>query len=138
MDKIIQNRHRKEGWEEVEEEWRVFSSFSPLLFLLFIAGWNYSKLIFLFILFFLNYKYILTLDSLFNTYLDKYNFLNVFFCPDGITPNSGLTGPNNTIYIYIYIYICVCVCVCVCVSVCVCVVIYEAFCFNVAQGRMLI
>ena len=20
------------------------------------------------------------------------------FCPDGITPNSGLTGPNNTIY----------------------------------------
>ena len=26
------------------------------------------------------------------------------FCPDGITPNSGLTGPNN-IYIYIYIYI---------------------------------
>ena len=19
-----------------------------------------------------------------------------FFCPDGITPNSGLTGPNNT------------------------------------------
>ena len=31
-----------------------------------------------------------------------------FFCPDGIIPNSGLTGPNNTyihIYIYIYIYI---------------------------------
>ena len=27
-----------------------------------------------------------------------------FSCPDGITPNSGLTGPNNT-YIYIYIYI---------------------------------
>ena len=27
------------------------------------------------------------------------------FCPDGITPNSGLTGPNNTIYIYKYIYI---------------------------------
>ena len=26
------------------------------------------------------------------------------FCPDGITPNSGLTGLNNTnIYIYIYI-----------------------------------
>ena len=24
-----------------------------------------------------------------------------FSCPDGITPNSGLTGPNNTIYIYI-------------------------------------
>ena len=23
-------------------------------------------------------------------------------CPEGITPNSGLTGPNNTIYIYIY------------------------------------
>ena len=29
-----------------------------------------------------------------------------FSCPEGITPNSGLTGPNNTyIYIYIYIYI---------------------------------
>ena len=28
------------------------------------------------------------------------------FCPDEITPNSGLTGLNNTyIYIYIYIYI---------------------------------
>ena len=27
-------------------------------------------------------------------------------CPEGITPNSGLTGPNNThTYIYIYIYI---------------------------------
>ena len=26
-----------------------------------------------------------------------------FSCPEGITPNSGLTGPNNT-YIYIYIY----------------------------------
>ena len=24
-----------------------------------------------------------------------------FFCPDGITPNSGLTGTNNT-YIYIF------------------------------------
>ena len=33
-----------------------------------------------------------------------------FFCPDVITPNSGLTGLNNThththTYIYIYIYI---------------------------------
>ena len=36
----------------------------------------------------------------------KCSLLNVFFfCPDGITPNSSLTGPNNTIYIYIYIYI---------------------------------
>ena len=26
----------------------------------------------------------------------------LFSCPDGITPNSGLTGPKNT-YIYIYI-----------------------------------
>ena len=26
-------------------------------------------------------------------------------CPDGITPNSGLTGPKKKIYIYIYIYI---------------------------------
>ena len=30
----------------------------------------------------------------------------MIFCPDGIIPNSGLTGLNNTyIYIYIYIYI---------------------------------
>ena len=29
-------------------------------------------------------------------------FFFFFFCPDGITPNSGLTGPSNT-YIYIYI-----------------------------------
>ena len=41
-----------------------------------------------------------------------------FFCPDGIVPDTGLTGANNThthihthayiytyIYIYIYIYI---------------------------------
>ena len=27
------------------------------------------------------------------------------FCPDGITPKSGLTGPNDTIYIFIYIYV---------------------------------
>ena len=40
--------------------------------------------------------------------------LEWFSCPDGIAPNSGLTGPNNNntyihtyihIYIYIYIYI---------------------------------
>ena len=29
----------------------------------------------------------------------------MFFCPDGIPPNSSLTGPNNTnIYICIYCY----------------------------------
>ena len=27
-----------------------------------------------------------------------------FSCPDGITPNSGLTEPNNTLSLYIYIY----------------------------------
>ena len=27
-----------------------------------------------------------------------------FSCPEGITPSSGLTGPNNTIYIYISIF----------------------------------
>ena len=32
-----------------------------------------------------------------------FNF-ELFSGPDGITPNSGLTGPNNT-YIDIYIYI---------------------------------
>ena len=46
MDKIIQNRHRKKGWEGRGEE------FSPHLphfrFFLFITGWNYSKLIFYF------------------------------------------------------------------------------------------
>ena len=31
----------------------------------------------------------------------KCSLLNGVFCPDGITPNSGLTEPNNT-YIYIY------------------------------------
>ena len=35
----------------------------------------------------------------------------MIFCPDGIIPESGLTGPNNIyIYIYIYIYICMYVC----------------------------
>ena len=38
----------------------------------------------------------------------KRSLLNVFFSPDGITPNSGLTRPNNTIYIYIYICMYVC------------------------------
>ena len=42
----------------------------------------------------------------------KCSVLEWFSYPEGITPNSGLTGPNNT---YIYIYMCVCVCVCVCV-----------------------
>ena len=32
----------------------------------------------------------------------KCSALEWFSCPEGITPNSGLTGPNNTIYIYIY------------------------------------
>ena len=32
----------------------------------------------------------------------KCSLLKFFFCPDEITPNSGSTGPNNTIYIYIY------------------------------------
>ena len=32
-------------------------------------------------------------------------FCLFFFCPDGITPNSDLTGMNNYVYIYIYIYI---------------------------------
>ena len=32
----------------------------------------------------------------------------MIFCPDGIIPDTGLTGQNS---IYIYIYMCVCVCV---------------------------
>ena len=39
-------------------------------------------------------------------------YSRIFSCPDGITPNSGLTG-LSILYIYIYIYVCVCVCVCV-------------------------
>ena len=34
----------------------------------------------------------------------KCSALEWFSRPEGITPNSGLTGPNNT-YIYIYTYI---------------------------------
>ena len=30
----------------------------------------------------------------------------MFFCPDRIPPNSGLTGPNNTIYTVIHRQIC--------------------------------
>ena len=56
----------------------------------------------------------------------------MIFYPDGIFPDSTLTGPNN-IYIYIYIYMCVCVCVCVCVYmyVCVCVCTYVKVCDRV-------
>ena len=35
----------------------------------------------------------------------KWSYLNDFFCPDGIIPDAGLTGPNNT-YIYKYIIAC--------------------------------
>ena len=35
----------------------------------------------------------------------KCSLLNVFFCPDGINHNFGLTGPNDIHIIYIYIYI---------------------------------
>ena len=48
-----------------------------------------------------------------------------FFCPDGIIPNSGLTGPNNT-YIYILnttIYICF-----------VCVDLIKCYLVNGARG----
>ena len=44
MDKIIQNRHRKEGWEGVEEVVKSFFPISPTsVFFCFITGWNYSK-----------------------------------------------------------------------------------------------
>ena len=39
MDKIIQNRHRKEGWEGIEKGWWAFS-FSPLPVLLFYCRWE--------------------------------------------------------------------------------------------------
>ena len=37
MDKINRNRHRKEGWEGIEEGWRVISSFSPLPFFILLS-----------------------------------------------------------------------------------------------------
>ena len=45
MDKIIQNRHRKEGWEGIEEgeEFSTHLAHFPFFFY-FIAGWNYNKL----------------------------------------------------------------------------------------------
>ena len=60
MDIIIQNRHRKQGWEGIEERWRVFSSFSPFQFFL-IAGWNYRKLIYhiIIIIYYIIYIYII-------------------------------------------------------------------------------
>ena len=55
-------------------------------------------------------------------------YSRIFSCPDGITPNSGLTG-LSILYIYIYIYIYnVCVCACVCVSACVCVCVFVCAC----------
>ena len=60
----------------------------------------------------------------------KCSLLKVFFCPDGITPNSGLTGPNNT---YVYIYVCVCVCVCVSVFDSMCVLNRKDSSLSVAQ-----
>ena len=32
-------------------------------------------------------------------------YSRIFSCPDGITPNSGLTG-LSILYIYIYMYVC--------------------------------
>ena len=52
----------------------------------------------------------------------RFKYSRIFSCPDGITPNSGLTGLSIlslSLSLYIYIYIYVCVCVCVCVRVCV-------------------
>ena len=37
MDKINQNRHRKEGWEVREEGSRVISSFNPLPFYILLS-----------------------------------------------------------------------------------------------------
>ena len=36
-------------------------------------------------------------------------YSRIFSCPDGITPNSGLTG-LSILDIYIYMYVCMCVC----------------------------
>ena len=57
------------------------------------SKWNYCSVI------------SVTLSSLPGKF--KCSLLNSFLvsCPDGITPNTGLTGPNIYIYIYIYIMI---------------------------------
>ena len=46
MDKMIQNKHRKEGWEGVEEGGEFSPHLTHFRFFVFITGWNYSKLIF--------------------------------------------------------------------------------------------
>ena len=43
--------------------------------------------------------------ELFTKKIQMFTVEYFFFCPDGITPNSGLTGPNNSTNLYIYIYI---------------------------------
>ena len=45
-------------------------------------------------------------------------------CPDGITPNSGLTGLS---ILYIYIYICVCVCIYFYTNIFLSIFIYEVY-----------
>ena len=36
----------------------------------------------------------------------KCSALEWFSCPEGITPNSGLTGPNNTVCKNVCMYVC--------------------------------
>ena len=56
MDKIIQNRHKKEGWEGIEEGQEIFPHLGHFRFFRFIAGWNYSKLTFLFFKILINFR----------------------------------------------------------------------------------
>ena len=138
MDKIIRNWHRKEGWEGIEEGWRVFS-FSPLPVFYFIAVWNYSKS------FFFNSKYFYVcmysyIYIYIYTHIYRKNLFLLFIetCwNERMLPNHTHTYTHIYIYIYmhththththIYIYVCVCVCVYVCVCVCVCVVSEKLF-----------
>ena len=67
-----------------------------------------------FVVFFLMKLLLCIIDTL-SSLPGRSKYSRIFSCPDGITPNSGLTGLSILyIYIYIYIYIySVCVCVCV-------------------------
>ena len=128
MDKIIQNRLRKEGWEGIEEGWRVFSSFSQLPVFYFIAGWNHSKLIFLIFkkmkaIYIYMYIYIVPIYLYylyFNTVWKTGLYIPVSQCVDMGSSVFSLYVYAR-IYLYVHVYVCLSECVCLCVCVlCVC------------------
>ena len=56
-----------------------------------------------FVVFFLMKLLLCIIDTL-SSLPGRSKYSRIFSCPDGITPNSGLTG-LSILYIYIYIYI---------------------------------